>query len=84
MSACSWTLLIARSMKSELSCITIIWMPGTSRLTRSTSSFTPWATSTVFLPDCFCTCSCTPGLPLMRMNERRCSVASFTSAMSRR
>ena len=34
---------------------TIILMPGTSRLTRSTSARTPWATSTVFLPDCFCT-----------------------------
>ncbi len=58
-------------------------MPVTSRFTRSTSARTPWATATVFLPDCFWIWIWTPGLPLMRMNERRCSVASFTSAMSR-
>ena len=67
-SACSCTLLMARSMKIEVSCVTIIRMPGTSRLTRSTSARTASATATVFLPDCFWTWICTPGLPLMRMN----------------
>ena len=54
-SACSCTLSIARWMNTELSCVTIILMPGTSRLTRSTSARTRSATATVFLPDCFCT-----------------------------
>ena len=44
----------------------------------------PSAIATVFLPDCFVTCRRTPGLPLMRVNERRSSVVSMTSAMSRR
>ena len=42
--ACSCTLLMAREMKSELSCVTVILMPGTSLLTRSTSARTSSAT----------------------------------------
>jgi len=70
-------------MKSELSSSTCSRTPGTSRLMRSISALTPWAMATVFSPDCFCTRMRTPGRPLIRMNWRRSSVASFTSAMSR-
>ena len=57
---------------------------GTSRLVRSISARAACAIATVFLPDCFVICMRTPALPLMRWNERRSSVVSRTSAMSRR
>jgi hypothetical protein len=81
--ACSWTLLMARSMKSELSCITSMWTFWTSAFTRATSALTPLATEIVFLPGLLLDLSWTPGLPLMRMKLRRSSVLSLTSAMSR-
>ncbi len=51
---------------------------------RSISRVTASATATVFSPDCFVTRRRTPGLPLMRVTDRRSSVVSRTSAMSRR
>ena len=41
------------------------------------------AIATVFVPDCLVMRSRTPALPLMRVNERKSSVESLTSAMSR-
>ena len=52
-------------------------MFGISRLMRSISAVTPSATCTVFVPDCFCTDSRTPGRPLMRSSDRTSSVVSF-------
>ena len=80
--ACSCTLSMARSMNFDWSSSTCSLMPATSRLMRSISRFTPSAIWTVLVPDCLVTCMRMPGLPLMRMNERRSSVVSRTSAMS--
>ena len=81
-SAASRTAAIELRMNRELSSSTVILMPGTSRLIRSTSTRTACAIATVFLPDCFVTCMRTPGLPLIRMTERFSSVESSTFAMS--
>ena len=85
-SACSLTLLIARSMKIALSSSTVSCTPGTSRLMRATSARMPCATATVFSPDCLLICMRTPECPspslplasreVMRRNWRRSSVAS--------
>ena len=82
--ACSLTASIDRSMKIDCRRARVSRRPGISRLMRSISARTASAIATVFLPDCFVTCIRTPGLPLMRVNERRSSVVSLTSAMSRR
>ena len=82
--ACSLTASIERLMKIELSSSTARRRPGISRLIRSISTRTASAISTVFFPDCFVTRIRMPGFPLMRVNERRSSVESLTSAMSLR
>ena len=82
--AASLTLSIDRWMKIELSSSTISFTLGTSRLMRAISAFTSSAMATVFSPDCLVTRIRIAGLPLIRVNDRRSSVASFTSAMSRR
>ena len=78
------TLSIDRSMKIELSSSTISLTFGTSWLMRAISAFTASAIATVFSPDCLVTRIRIAGVPLIRVNDRRSSVASFTSAMSRR
>ena len=81
--ACSCTLWMARSMKRDWSSRTCRRMPVMSALMRSTSRLTPSAIWMVLVPDCLVTCMRMPLTPLMRMNERRSSVESVTSAMSR-
>ena len=71
-------------MKIELSSSTVSLTFGTSRLIRAISALTASAIATVFSPDCLVTRIRIAGLPLIRVNERRSSVESFTSAMSRR
>ena len=80
--ACSLTESIARPMNTDWSSSIVSLMPGISRLIRSTSSLTASAIWTVFSPDCLVTRRRTPGLPLIRVNDRKSSVASSTSAMS--
>ncbi len=70
-------------MKIELSSSTVSDTLGISRLILATSARTVSAISTVLVPDCLVMRSRTPGLPLMRVNDRKSSVESFTSAMSR-
>ncbi len=82
-SACSRTLPIDRSMKIDWSSSTVRATPGTSRLMRAISARTPSAICTVLVPDCLVTRMRMPGVPLMRVNWRRSSVVSRTSAMSR-
>ena len=71
------------SMNTALSFETDSCTPGTSRLMRATSRWTASEIATVFSPDCLVTRICTPGWPLTRVNERKSSVPSRTSAMSR-
>ena len=78
-----WTLETDRSMNSEVSLRTETSTPGTWRLTRTSSSRTRRAIAIVFSPDCFVTDICNPGRPLIRTIERRSSVVSRTSAISR-
>jgi hypothetical protein len=78
------TLSIERWMKIELSSSTISRTFGTCWLMRSISALTASAIATVFSPDCFVTRMRMAGVPLIRVNDRRSSVESFTSAMSRR
>ena len=80
--ACSCTLPMARSMKRlvvedlQLDALDV----GVDALD---FRLTPSAIWMVLVPDCLVTCMRMPLTPLMRMNERRSSVVSRTSAMSR-
>ena len=55
---------------------------GTSRLIFSTSCKTCRATSTVLVPDCLRTPTCTPGFPFTRMIRVIFFQVSSTRAMS--
>ena len=70
-------------MKIELSSSAVIVTLGISRLILAISARTALAISTVLVPDCLVMRSRTPGLPLMRVKERKSSVESLISAMSR-